>query len=81
MCVVSQVMDYGWKRIPDDMWNETTIDQFRRLLEEARKFDKVADQPECEDPEKAKLLDKLDAIEKQLEENIVLLEKNLNRLL
>lgn len=58
MCAVSMVYDYGRDRILD--WNRPGIIQFKKLVEEAKKFDEVTNQPDCEDPEKAKFMEELD---------------------
>jgi len=67
MCVVSMIMDYG-NRMPSDWWNRQKYTDFRRLIEQGQKFDQRTDQPHCEDPEKMKLLkrieERLDALEK-----------------
>jgi hypothetical protein len=51
---------------------KTEIEAFLRLVEAAEKFDKIAQQPHCEDPEKIKLLraieERLERMEKRLVE-------------
>lgn len=42
------------------------IKQFRDALEAARKVDSLTAQPNCEDPEKAKLVDRVAALEKEI---------------
>lgn len=70
MCVVSMVMDHY-----KDKWNtpkppivpfiypkipsQDEIDEFRKLLERAREYDKKNNQPHCENDEKKALLKKL----------------------
>lgn len=54
MCAVSAVYNYG-KTIPVDDWaNAALREHFRKLIRDAMEFDKNANQPDCEDPEKKK---------------------------
>ena len=60
MCMVSGVMDYGferWRRPPEFLPVESPgvlfptqaeINEFRKLLEAAREFDRKTNQPDCE---------------------------------
>jgi hypothetical protein len=76
MCAVSAVIDYG-KKTWDWGWQYPTLDPsmmilemktYLELVEKAKKFDEIAKQPHCEDPEKAKLLEKIEARIQALEE-------------
>jgi hypothetical protein len=58
MCVMSVIMEYG-SRLTDREWNPMSYRTFQELLEAARKFDEAAHQPDCVDPNKAKLLEEL----------------------
>ncbi len=49
MCVYSAIMEYGKNRIPVEQWNSDMMEHFKKLLERAQAFDKVASQPDCED--------------------------------
>jgi len=67
MCAVSVV--YGmFAGMPDEWYTLERIDLFKRMVTDARLFDVESGQPDCEDPEKAKLQDHLEELEKQLEE-------------
>jgi hypothetical protein len=66
MCTVSAVTAYGMK-MPDHQWNTQTWPSFKALVQKAEEFDKVADQPDCVDPEK-------DAWMKRIEERLEKLE-------
>jgi hypothetical protein len=44
------------------------LDTFKELLDAAAKVDEVTGQPDCADPEKTKVLERLDELEKRLEE-------------
>lgn len=61
MCSVSMVLDYGQKVWPliDPVTPLITepLKEWAKLLEQAKVFDKVAKQPDCEDPEKVKWLE------------------------
>lgn len=78
MCVVSMVIDHyddSWRRrfAPHLTWqpmepvplipSRSEIDEFRRLLERARKYDKDNSEPDCEMAEKKQ---KLKALAEQL---------------
>lgn len=80
MCVVSMVFDYYDKTIPWPAPNkpyewypplppvdlDKQIKDFLEALQAAKKVDKLTAQPDCEDPEKAKLLDRVAELEKRL---------------
>ena len=83
MCIVSAVHDSYQKAIPSqDSWPlnpsaprtltdaeiRRVIDAYRKSLELAQTVDEITNQPDCEDPEKAKLLERVEAIEKSLDE-------------
>lgn len=69
MCVVSMVMDHyrekwqptttgtfiTWPQMP----TQEEIDEFRRLLERAREYDKRHNEPDCELDEKRQALKKI----------------------
>lgn len=65
MCMVSQVSDYG-QSIPPGRWTYPGIEKFRKVIEVAEEFDAANGEPDCVDPEKQKLMDKLAAIELRL---------------
>jgi len=44
------------------------IDDFRQAVEAAKKVDRLTAQPDCTDPEKAKLEDRVRALEKRIAE-------------
>jgi hypothetical protein len=54
MCAVSVIYDMFGKQ-PDSWYTPQRIDLFRSMVTDAMKFDIEADQPDCQDPEKAKL--------------------------
>jgi hypothetical protein len=82
MCIVSMVYDHYQPLIPQispwqtDPWKPYTppdpaatqrlIEEFRKALAAAATVDKLTGQPDCEDPEKVKLLDRIAELEKQL---------------
>lgn len=53
MCAVSAIYAYGQQR-PLTEWTQPGYDAFKNLLRTAEDFDRIAEQPDCEDPEKAK---------------------------
>lgn len=46
----------------------TLIDAFHKAVEAAKAFDAITGQPDCEDPEKAKLEKRVAELEKRLDE-------------
>lgn len=68
MCVVSMIMnhtydkwpkpwEYPGKKVPiPDIPSEKEVEEFRKLLERARKYDEENNQPDCELDEKRKAL-------------------------
>ena len=67
MCAVSVIYDMFGKQ-PDSWYTLQRIDLFKNMVADAKTFDVEANQPDCEDPEKAKLLERIAELEKQLEE-------------
>lgn len=43
------------------------IDAFKQALEAAKRFDRLTKQPDCEDPDKAKLLERVAELEQRLD--------------
>lgn len=43
------------------------LDSFHRAVEAAKTFDRLTGQPDCEDPEKAKLLDRVRELERRMD--------------
>lgn len=60
MCAVSMIYDYGRNNWPRDDWSNEGIFQFKKMVEDAKKFDIITHQPDCEDPEKEKFLKELE---------------------
>jgi len=67
MCSVSVIYDM-LKPMPDDWYNRERIDLFRRMVADARLLDQESGQPDCEDPEKAKVESRINEIEKKIDE-------------
>lgn len=63
------------RELLQNMPSKEEIDEFKRLLDKAREFDKVAKQPDCPDPEKVKWLEKLETLRKLIDD----LNKELNK--
>jgi len=56
MCAVSAISDYG-RSLPENFWTQESLSEFKRLLREAKIFDEKTNQPDCEDPEKARFVE------------------------
>jgi hypothetical protein len=56
---------HEWERAVADL--RTLIDEFRRALEAAKTVDLLTGQPDCVDPEKAKLEERVARLEAELE--------------
>lgn len=83
MCFVSVVMEQYQPYIPpaDDSWRwpepvpgtpateamRELIDSFKKAVEAAHAFDRLTGQPDCEDPEKAKLIERVAELERRLD--------------
>lgn len=67
MCSVSVLMDYG-SNVPTHQWTVPNWIEYQELLEKARKWDAIADQPDCHDTDKAEWM-------KAIEERLETLEK------
>lgn len=65
MCAVSVIYDMFAKQ-PDNWYNKERITLFHHMVADARTFDIQANQPDCEDPEKAKLEQRIVELEQQL---------------
>lgn len=76
MCVVSYVSDYG-NTFPDSYWlkNPSYWDHFKKLLEDARKFDEETGQKECVDPKKQEWMDNIEKKLANLEKEIKVLKR------
>lgn len=74
MCVVSMVYDHYQPLIPktievdpiDTAYWEKVFEDFRKAKEAAETVDKLTGQPDCVDPEKAELLERIADLEQQL---------------
>lgn len=55
MCIVSAVHKQGLTYDPK-WWDRHKLDQFKKVIESAKEFDKETKQPDCADPEKLKLI-------------------------
>jgi hypothetical protein len=66
MCAASVIYDMFGK-MPDGWYNQKRINLFKTMIVAAEMFDQEANQPDCVDPEKEKLLEHIEELEKQLE--------------
>jgi len=59
MCVMSMIMDHAFTT-PKDIWQAPSYpDDLKKLLEEAKKYDEMTGQPDCELDEKRLALKKI----------------------
>lgn len=65
MCAVSVVYDWFGK-MPDTWFTATRIDLFHNMVTNAKQFDQEAGEPDCQDPEKAKLEERIAELEEQI---------------
>jgi len=68
MCAVSVIYDMFGKQ-PDNWYTLDRIDLFHDMVADARRFDEESGQPDCEDSEKAKLLERIAELEEQIKSN------------
>lgn len=66
MCVTSAILDYG-RQQPYYSWTPPTWQEYQDLLEKARKWDELAHQPHCEDPDKERWMKEVDDRLRKLE--------------
>lgn len=66
MCTVSVIFN-TFSPMPDSWFTRDRIDLFKRMITDARLLDRETGQPGCEDPDKAKLEDRVDELEEKLE--------------
>lgn len=67
MCAVSVIYDMFGKQ-PDSWYTLDRIEMFHRMVTDARLFDEESGQPDCEDPEKAKVEERIANIEEELKQ-------------
>jgi len=67
MCVVSMIYDM-YKPLPNEWYTLDRIELFKDMVKTAEVFDKETGQPDCADPEKAKIKERIDELEKELVE-------------
>lgn len=65
-------MVYDWAgQIPERYWTKPSFDHLQELIRKAEQYDIMTNQPHCEDAEKAKILERIEArlteIEKRLD--------------
>lgn len=51
MCTFSAISDYG-RNMDPHRWDKEMLDEYKKLLEAAKRFDEKTGQPDCEDPNK-----------------------------
>ena len=62
--------------LPQSPWTSMNVptrdelDAFRKLLEQAKEFDRIAKQPKCEDPLKVEWLERLVSVMERLEKKL-----------
>jgi hypothetical protein len=52
MCAASVIYDYG-SRIPPYKWTTDGYDRYKEIIDKAKEWDKIMDQPGCDDEVKA----------------------------
>jgi hypothetical protein len=68
MCAVSVIYDMFGKQ-PNEWYTKERIDLFQRMVTDARLFDEESGQPDCEDPEKAKFVERIAELEGQIKKD------------
>lgn len=67
MCSVSVIYDM-FKPLPDEWYTLDRIDLFKDMVHNAEIFDQETGQPDCADPEKAKIKEHIAELEAELTE-------------
>jgi hypothetical protein len=66
MCTQS-VIYRVFDQMPDEWFNRNRIELFYRMVSDAKTFDQEAGQPDCVEPEKEKVLERVEQLEKEME--------------
>src|SRR5262245_24767074 len=69
MCVLSMVMDYYKPKIfnTDEADFKKLVKDIKEAVDAAKKVDELTGQPDCVDPEKAKLMERVAELEKEVQ--------------
>lgn len=70
MCAMSVVYDYMQQRVPLDDWTRPAYDEFKQVIERLDRLDHLLGQPDCVDPEKAALMQRIEERLNRLEERV-----------
>lgn len=66
MCVSSVIYD-AFGKLPDSWYTLGRIDLFKTMISDAKLFDRESNQADCEDPDKTKILERIENLENKLE--------------
>jgi hypothetical protein len=66
MCSVSAVLDYGMQK-PPNFWTKDKVAGFKKVVDEAERFDEEQGEPECETDYKIQWLKDLEERVRKLE--------------
>jgi hypothetical protein len=54
-------MVHEWAgRLPDPYWTRPNFDYLKELIRKAEEYDRLTNQPHCEDPEKVKVMERIE---------------------
>lgn len=60
MCCVSVIQAYMSQRVPLQTWTPTLYQEYQELIQKVAEMDKKLGQPDCDDPEKAAWMKKVE---------------------
>ena len=60
MCAVSVILDYMSKEVPIWSWTRPVYDDFRQIIKRLEELDRNLDQPDCVDPQKQEILERIE---------------------
>ena len=64
MCAVSVILGYMDQQVSLESWTRPVYDDFRQIIQQLEELDRKLNQPDCTDPQKKKILKR---IEEQLD--------------
>ena len=64
MCAVSVILSYMDNHVSLESWTRPVYDDFQQIIRQLEELDRKLDQPDCTDPQKKKILKR---IEKRLD--------------
>lgn len=75
MCAVSAMYDYG-RQLPEQWWRPQQFYKYQELIKKAEEWDRMANQPDCEDSAKAEWMKAIEERMRKLEQGTTCAESS-----